>query len=319
MIRSSLKGITEYADERHLTQGRAIAITGFAGTLWRSHLAVVEKDGTVEKVDEKRLELMRDEATELGQTEERQVNCFGPVNELRATLGRAFSSSMFSAPVFEEKDAEELFEREMRVGLQEDTAYTGRWDGERKQIKPFHFDNPHEPRLMTQVFASGIPNPQAKDLSPRNSISHFYRNFLRAQYRATFAAALNNALRNSYKQNSGTLYLTALGARDWPELRPETEKVREYLFGILHDAIADSLYAYRNCGLVVVFLLPDKLISSSSPQAKNAKTVQQSIESRIAEKKKEGKTEKRTGTGEDGKPAYDVYDVYDVCGVLLDS
>eukprot|EP00392_Amoebophrya_sp_AT5.2_P015355 g15557.t1 len=238
------RGIVVYAEDN--TQGPAVAIAGFAGALWRNHFVVVREDGTVgpQQLTYHRKGFPR------GQTNTRQVNFFRRVwrkilakaNGLAKTATKKIKAAEKradavrngyvmvdnarptlekAAAVLDENAIEELFESEMRVGLQEDTVYTGRRDVDgSKRIVPMNFKahliasaggrREDERALTTQVFASGIPFPKKADVT--GPAAPFYRMFLRAQYRATFAAALQNALRHGYALYSNKLVLTGLGA-----------------------------------------------------------------------------------------------------------
>eukprot|EP00392_Amoebophrya_sp_AT5.2_P018074 g18537.t1 len=231
-------GINAYA--RDNTQGPAVAITGYPGALWRQHFVKINEDGTVDyPVGGDSMP-----AVGQGQSREKQVNYFEPVwreiQEKARVTSYAEKSAAYGLPVREvtdllakvrttvqgkmltRLDIENMFVNHMRVGVQEDTVYTGRrgvWGCAGKEepcIIPFDFNSLHEnverPILSTHVYASGIPFPKWDDFERAGD---FYQHFIQAQYRATFAAAYDNAIRHNYQASSRKLFLEGLGMGAW--------------------------------------------------------------------------------------------------------
>eukprot|EP00392_Amoebophrya_sp_AT5.2_P018355 g18875.t1 len=175
-------GINAYATDN--TQGPAVAITGYPGALWRQHFVDINDDGTVDYPV--RGDSMP--AVGQGQSQKKQVNFFEPVwreiqKKARIT-DYAETLAAFELPA----DIENMFVNHMRVGVQEDTVYTGRrgvWGCAGKEkpcIIPFDFNSLHEnkerPILSTHVYASGIPRPKRDDFKRAGL---FYQHFIQAQ------------------------------------------------------------------------------------------------------------------------------------------
>eukprot|EP00392_Amoebophrya_sp_AT5.2_P011282 g11357.t1 len=153
----------------------------------------------------------------------------------------------------------------MRVGVQEHTEYTGRRLSGNSVLPSSWLGAPAAlQHTTTQVFASGIPNPEMRDVTGK--AAKFYRMFLRSQYRATFAVAVRNAVANGYQGASRKLFLTGLGVGVWQS------EATPVILGWIHEAIADSMALYRNCGLEVVFVVGN---------ADSARLVQPLVEARM--------------------------------------
>ncbi|CAD7957753.1 unnamed protein product [Amoebophrya sp. A25] len=270
-------GIVNYfMDER---QGAALAITGFAGTLWRNHF--------VEFADPAGLTTN----TNRGQTDTpHQLNFFADVwkgfTSSTSTPGKPVPMPVLNGYLLPRKasdtvaddqwesdserlDLEELFYTRMQVGLQQDTEFTGRRDPD--PLKKNHAYAATQPGLaagfengvtadapvlpvITHVYSAGIYYPNEVDLvsDPGMGRGRFYYNFLSAQYLGAFAAALNTAIRWNYQEDSNKLFLTALGAdaRVIPEGSDEDLRLREMLANI----VGEHLAVYRNCGLEIVLV-----------------------------------------------------------------
>eukprot|EP00392_Amoebophrya_sp_AT5.2_P016702 g16998.t1 len=147
------QGIVPYVSD--LTQGPAVAITGFAGALWRNHFVAVEEDGTATMSQCGHYRRTQDlHQGLLGQTKTRQINYFkrvwreilaktlgfpdwenekhkqrvraaeekiGAVQNGYLLVGRARATLERAADLFDDAAVERLFVSEMRVGVQEHT------------------------------------------------------------------------------------------------------------------------------------------------------------------------------------------------------
>ncbi|CAD7957742.1 unnamed protein product [Amoebophrya sp. A25] len=260
---------------RDTTQGPALAITGFAGTLWRNHFVEVADPAKPTQ------------NTIRGQTDTaHQLNFFADVwKKFTATATASTSPEpvvqngyllpRLAEPLVDEmlqstdadakwtrENLEELFYTHMQVGLQQDTEFTGRrhqdrnnWDhayaATQRGLDSMDADAPALPLpVITHVYSAGIFYPTVEDLTP-NKRGRFYYNLLSAQYRGAFAAALNTAIRWNYQESSNKLFLTALGAGAWVE---EGSDKDDLLRRMLASIIGEHLAVYRDCRLEVVLV-----------------------------------------------------------------